>query len=255
MANSARSKKRPLPGWVSNQHGAWAMVIVPPTVALVRAPSWTGVLIALTWWVGYFLFFAASIWMRAKFRRKHLPPVLTYGGITAVLGVATLLADWTLIRWLPLYLPLIAIAVYETWRRRPRSLLSGVSTVLAANLILPTMASAAVPLTPKVWAAAAVLALFFVGTLPYVKTLIRERGSKAWVVGSVAYHAVAVVIVCFLTAWGFVHLIAIPVFLTLLFRAWFMPWSYQRLGLRWTPKTVGIIEGIATALVTLTVLT
>lgn len=251
---SQRRPKRRLPGWVSNQHGAWAMVIVPPIVALTLAPSWTGALLALTWWFGYFFFFAASVWMRARFRRKHLPPVATYGAITAVLGIGTLFADWTLLRWLPLYAPLIAIAVYETWRRRPRSLLSGLSTVLAANLILPTIVSASEPLTSTVWATTAVLAAFFVGTLPYVKTLIRERGSKAWVTGSVAFHAAALVLVCLLTFWGLAHWLTIPTFAVLLVRAWGMPWYAARNNMRWSPQTVGMFEGVFTALVAVTAL-
>ncbi|MFO8076742.1 MAG: hypothetical protein R6T85_11565 [Egibacteraceae bacterium] len=39
------------------------------------------------------------------------------------------------------------------------------------------------------WDAAAVLLAYFLGTVLYVKTMIRERGRRGYVIASVAYHA------------------------------------------------------------------
>ena len=74
------------------------------------------------------------------------------------------------------------------------------------------------------------LFLYFAGTAPYEKTMIRERGSRAWLAGSVAFHAVAAAL-----AWA----VAWPlgaVFAWLLLRAAVLP----RYALR--PRTVGLIE-------------
>lgn len=51
-----------------------------------------------------------------------------------------------------------------------------------------------------VWPAAVACLLYFAGTVPYVKTMIRERNSRAYRTGSVAYHAVALAAAC-LSPW------------------------------------------------------
>ncbi|MCZ4087307.1 hypothetical protein [Streptomyces antarcticus] len=43
--------------------------------------------------------------------------------------------------------------------------------------------------------------LYFAGTVPYVKTMIRERNSRAYRRGSAAYHAVALAVAACLSPW------------------------------------------------------
>src|SRR5690625_4543294 len=51
----AGKRRRRSPGWVPNQHGAWAMVIVPAlSGVLLSGPSWRHVPLLGLWWVGYF---------------------------------------------------------------------------------------------------------------------------------------------------------------------------------------------------------
>ncbi|BBJ70877.1 hypothetical protein CULC0211_00110 [Corynebacterium ulcerans] len=120
---SAPRKPRRSPGWVPNQHGAWFMVTVPALIGVAFAPAWIDIPLLMLWWCGYFAFFAGSVWMRGGYRKRHLPPLAVYGAITAFAGLVVLLCNWRLVVWIPAFLPLVGIAVYETWRRRPRSLL------------------------------------------------------------------------------------------------------------------------------------
>lgn len=261
---ASRPARKRSKAWVPDQHGAWFMVTVPALTGFVLAPSITGAAVLCTWWLGYFAFFAASVWMRARFNSRHLKPVLVYAGLTAIAGLVTVALDWTLLRWAPLYLPLIAVAVWETYRHRPRSLASGVSTVIAACLILPVVVSAGVvshELSPalafvpdaRVWAITCVYLGFFVGTVPYVKTLIRKRGNRGWLIGSIAYHVaitVAAMVGTLLVAdsailsWAVVGMAFV-----LLTRATLMPIVGQRRAHPWTPKTVGLLDAFMTVLV------
>ena len=252
-ANAKRRKKK-APGWVPDQHGAWFMVTVPALTGALLAPSWTTIPLLLTWWLGYFTFFAASWWIRSRFREKHRPPVLVYGAMAAVAGVVTLLMRWELLVWVPLFAPLVLIAVYEAWRRRPRSLLSGVSTVLAACLVLPVIAWAGDGLDAKAWTVAAVYAVYFLGTVPYVKTLIRERGERDWFLGSVGYHVVAIVAAVAAAVLGVVHWAVVAVAVVILARAWGMPVSGAKRDKPWTPKQVGMLEGLITLFVAIAAL-
>ena len=256
VPRNPRTRRRS-PGWVPDQHGAWFMVTVPAITGVILAPSWTAIPLLLTWWLGYFTFFASSVWIRSRFRERNRPPVLVYGSLAAVAGVTTLIFDWRLLMWVPAFAPLVGIAVFEAWKRRPRSLLSGVSTVVAACLILPVAAWAGGGLDTEAWAAFAVYLAYFVGTVPYVKTLIRERGSKPWFTGSVVYHVVVLVaaVVAVLGTGGHpFHPAIIVLAVVLLARATLMPITGARREKPWTPKIVGLLDAVITVLVVIVVL-
>lgn len=245
-------KRRRAKGWVPDQHGAWFMVTIPVLLGVLFAPAWIHIPLLATWWAGYFAFFAAGIWMRSRFRANNRPPVVAYGSATAVAGVLTLLLDWRLLIWAPVYAPLVAIAVYETWRRRPRSLLSGWSTVIAACLMLPVAAWAGGhPLDARVIAVTGVLTVYYLGTVPYVKTLIRERGDRSWLMFSLAFHALAVVAAVAGAAAGRIHWLVPVVALLLAGRAWWMPHEAARRGTPWRPRTIGVSEMAVSAVVIL----
>ncbi|MDY3126992.1 MAG: YwiC-like family protein [Corynebacterium sp.] len=259
-----KKRSRRSPGWVPNQHGAWFMVIVPPLVGLALAPAWSSVPIILAWWLGYFAFFAASVWLRSRMNKRHLPPLAVYGTGAVIAAVVALVTAWPLITWGALYAPLVAIAVYEAWKRRPRSLLSGWSTVLAASLMTPTLVSAspsasilAQGTTPGAvsaatldsWAIALIFALYFGGSIFYVKTLIRDFGNRARFLQSVIFHGActgaAVVATVFYRDWWAVTLVSI----VMLARAWALPRYAQRTGRRIKPGVVGMIDMVVALLV------
>ncbi|WP_041476888.1 YwiC-like family protein [Corynebacterium ulcerans] len=248
---SAPRKPRRSPGWVPNQHGAWFMVTVPALIGVAFAPAWIDIPLLMLWWCGYFAFFAGSVWMRGGYRKRHLPPLAVYGAITAFAGLVVLLCNWRLVVWIPAFLPLVGIAVYETWRRRPRSLLSGLSTVCAACLILPVIAWAGDGLTTRVWAACGVLLLYFAGSIPYVKTLIRERGSRPWLIGSVTFHLAFLIAACVAVGYHLVHGAVAVISGILLLRAWLMPIAGARRERPWTPKQVGLLDALLGVLVVL----
>lgn len=100
-----RSHHKRSAGWVPDQHGAWFMVTIPPLTALALNPTWTGLAVTATWLLGYFAFFAVSVWLRSRRQRRHLAPAATYTALTAVAGCITLLADVSLLTWVALICP------------------------------------------------------------------------------------------------------------------------------------------------------
>ncbi len=100
------------------------------------------------------------------------------------------------------YAPLLGVALVAAWRRAERSWLSDAATVTAACLLAAvahTPASVPAPPSPAAlvggsvgaWQVVAVLALYFLGTVAYVKTMIRERGNPAVLAVSLAWHVLA----------------------------------------------------------------
>ena len=252
--SNTKQKSRRSQGWMPNQHGAWFMLFIPPLMGLILQPSWAAVPLLITWWAGYFTYFAITIWVKSRLRPKHLPPVLTYGAITALAGIAALITQWQLIAWLPIFAPIIAVAVYETIKRRERSLVSGWSTVLAAAMMLPTVASISTNGTPAavsadLWWATAWFALYFGGSIYYVKTLIRDFGNHARFIQSVGFHA-AVFIGAIALAVAQPHTWPVAVVGALLAaRSYAVPRIAQRRGKRIPPKYVGMVDGVVTVFV------
>ncbi|MFD6093827.1 YwiC-like family protein [Oerskovia sp. NPDC060338] len=221
---STRPERRPAgrrrrrgPGWVPDQHGAWAMLAVPLLVGVVLGgPAWVHVPLAVLWFVGYFAFFAAGLWLKSRFKARYLPPVRAYGIATVVPAVAVLVLRPDLLAWVPLFLPLLGVSLWSSYRRRERSLLNDGATVLAACLMLPVAFAAGTGPAPdlwpgislpdgvtglagigwpQVWAVFVLVLAYFAGTILYVKTLIRERGERSYLVASAVYHVAAGVVV------------------------------------------------------------
>lgn len=255
----ARRRRRPGPGWVPNQHGAWAMLLVPVVVgAGLAGPAPVHLLLLAAWLVAYLAFHAAGLWLRARRRARWWPPVRTYGLATAVLGGTLLVLEPALVWWAPLYLPLLAVSLRFSARRQDRALANDVVTMVAACLVTVVaydVATGAGAVTDRprlpddavAWTAAAVLLAYFVGTALYVKTMIRERGNPRMYAASVIYHAVIAAV-----SWpvlGSAPLTAL--FALLLVRAAVVPRAWPGA----TPKVLGIGEIVASAVLTLVLLT
>lgn len=186
------------------------MLIVPFAVgALDGGPTWRHLLLLLAWLTGYFAFFAAGLWLRSRGKRRYWPPVRSYGVLTVVLGLVVIAVEPDLLRWAVVFIPLLAISLWCSWRRADRTLLNDGVTVLAACLMTVvaagfgerigapgTSGSAGLAWLPgadqgRTWLLAGLLLAYFAGTVLYVKTMIRDRGDVGRYRLSVTYHVTA----------------------------------------------------------------
>lgn len=240
--------------------------------------TWLTVLaVTVGWVVGYLTFFAASKWLpaRASGNTRIMTgaqrPLLVYGAITLVAVVVAVVLQPHLLWWAVIFAPLTLIALLEIWRGTPRSFIAGAAETVASAFVIPVLASVAVgsasPVTggvtltrnlftsdvvealpTEVWVTVLWLALYQVGTVLYVKTMIRKKGDRTWLTGSVAFHAVALLVsVLTITADDLAvlpWLIAVAVFAWSLWRSWAVPKDATSPTPKkaWTPKKVGIAE-------------
>jgi hypothetical protein len=262
-------RRRRGPGWVPREHGAWAMLVVPVVVGgVVGGVAWRQALLLAAWLVAYFAFHATGLWLRASRRPRYLPPVRAYGIATAVLGGALVVSAPALLRWAPVYAVLLAVSLACSVRRADRSWLNDAVTVLAAALMTVVAAGLGAHGDPAAtagptgtlvppgagdgaaWAVAGVLGAYFLGTVPYVKTLVRERGDAAVLAVSEGYHWLLVVLAVTLALVGALRPAAgvalVVAALGLLLRALLVPrrrpWP--------SPRSVGFGEVGATVVVT-----
>ncbi|XVX21029.1 YwiC-like family protein [Actinomycetota bacterium] len=238
-------KKRRSPGWVPNQHGAWAMLAAPLLVGIIMAgPAWVHLPLTAFWFVGYFAFYATGLWLKSRRKARYLPPVRAYALAAAPLGILTAVMRPELIRWAPLFVLPMGVGLAASHLRKERSLLSGLATTAGSTLMTPVAyAAGGASVDRHVWLVTAVLAAYFVGTVLYVKTMIREHDSAAHYWLSVGFHCAATLAMILATP------LLVLVFAVLAIRAAVMP-AYEA-----SPKAVGIGEIVATLAVMAGVLT
>jgi hypothetical protein len=201
---------------------------------LASSPRWVHLPLLLLWFVGYFAFFATGLWLKSGRRARYLPPVRAYGLATLPPGIVVLLLRPDLLVWAPLFAPLLLAGLWFAARRQDRSLPSGLATILAACLMTMVAFDAGDGTDwARAWVLTGVLAAYFVGTLLYVKTMIRERDSRTYYGLSVGYHVVVAAVLAAVSWW------LVLLFALLVVRAAVLP---RR---RLSPKQVGIGEVVA----------
>ncbi|HEY0186622.1 MAG TPA: YwiC-like family protein [Cellulomonas sp.] len=255
---------RRLRGWVPNQHGAWAMVLAPTIVGtLVAGPSGWHVLLLLAWVAAYCTYFSATRWLRSARRRRYRTPVVGHAAATVLLGLPLLLTHPALLRWAPVYAVLLAVSLRYAARRADRSWGNDLVTIAAAALMTVLAAGLAAPAPsgllppgadlPAAWGATAILTAYLVGTVPYVKSMIRERGERRTLRLSAGYHGALVLLAAVAWAAGWVAgaagAVLVLVAAALAARAVLLP----RRG-RVRPAAIGAGEVVATVAVTLAAL-
>ncbi|WP_316670854.1 YwiC-like family protein [uncultured Propionibacterium sp.] len=255
MARSKNWKKR----WLPNQHGAWAMLIVPFVVgALSRQraaglPPWW-IPLAVMWIIGYCLFAQTVSWVKMPAGRRPglRAPITAYLVVCALCGVVVLaLHGWALAIWLIGFAPLIAVAFALVRNHEERSVTSGMTTVAAACLMFYVLRCGGWPLLdPGLHDGLTGLLLYgyFAGTVFHVKSFIREKDSPAAARNSACWHAAwlaAAVLVCgpwlgLGSAWWIVF------FAVALARTTIMK-RMQNSGFPFRAGTLGVVEIILSA--------
>lgn len=268
-------------GWLPNYHGAWAMITVPIILGIVLSGfQWIHLCLMMLWWLGYFCFFATSMWLRSGRHAALFPPVRVYGMAMLIPAVVLICLAPYLGWWLVLDLPLLALTVRETMRHRERSFLNDTVTVLIACSTLPVaydlgttgivfevfgcggLWGSGYLSNPRcdifhfadwqtIWLMTLLVAGYFIGTVFYVKTNMRERKSDNYLIASVIFHVV-LSLVAFIAADR--HIIAwehFYVWILLTLRSLLVP-LYGRYRHRVSVKKIGFGELIFSVLIFMT---
>ncbi|MBW5422672.1 hypothetical protein GKQ77_14050 [Streptomyces sp. BG9H] len=231
--------------WLPNQHGAWAMLAVPFAAGVflggpAAGPRWAHLPLFAAWLAGYVAAFHAQQWLRLRrlsrnprAPRRHVRPALASAALCAVCGVPLLFPyPWLLLVAL-CAAPFVAVNTYYARRNRERALLNGLAAVVpACGMLLVTLRVGGGALADG-WRPALACLLSFAGTVPYVKTMIRERGSRTYYRASVTYHALAVPAAYALSPW------LAPLFAAYLARAALLPGTGVRVSVVGATEVAG----------------
>lgn len=232
--------------YLPKQHGAWAMLAVPFVLGMaIAGPVWLHIPLFLFWLSAYLLSYPFLQWIKKKDLARYGKPMLLYGVLTGFSGVAVLIGKPSLAAWAPLFVPLFLVNMHFAGKNRERAFLNDLAAVVQFNLMIFVAAAAGKHADwQSVWIGFLLGVLYFVGTIFYVKTMIREKHNPLYWRLSVGYHAVLPVLALAVFRSWLVGLM----FVVLLVRAVAVP----RVGLR--VAIAGMLEFAMAILLTVSVL-
>jgi YwiC-like protein len=191
-------------------------------VAACRPSPWHAVLAGAAV-AGYLASATAQGWLRARRLRAQLAPLVTYALVFAGLGLLLAVAYPWLLGTTLVLLPAGATALLGAKPGTRRDLADSLAQVATAIVLVPAAAlvseSAEVG---RVALATVVAAIYLVGTVLVVRSVLRERGNRAFAALSIGAHAVVAVVAVVAT----------------LARA--LPWSYAALAVALTLRAVAL---------------
>lgn len=224
------------------QHGAWAMLLLPYLAGVLAVGfRWRHAPLIGAWLAGYLLSYYASQAVKTGSPRRFRAQLVLYAPLTTVLVAVTVATSPAVLRYAPAYALLLGVSLWYARRRRERALGNDLVLVLASCLMVPvtaTVAGSGSGLDSGRVSAVGLLVFGYLGgTIPHVKSMIRERDDVRYRWASLAWHALALA--------GAALLGPMPgaVFALLALRAWVLPRH------RLAPKWIGIVEIVASVLV------
>ncbi len=207
------------------------MLIVPYLAGLLAAGWRWPDLPLLVAWLGAYLF-SYYLLQAVKTGRwqRYLAQLGLYGAVTLPAAVLVLVARPEVLVIAPGYAVLFAVNAAYSWRRRERALVNDVASIIQSCLMVFVVGTVADAPLATVGPAFALCLAYFLGTVFYVKTMIRELGNVAFHRWSGGYHLLALIASGLLDPWN------LPFFGWLLIRSVILP------GRGLIPKQVGLIE-------------
>lgn len=218
------------------EHGAWAMLILPFFTGML-AGGWNRWHLPLfAGWLALFLFsnVALQAVKRMKERRFYLKWALIYGTAALLFLSGPVLREPRLLWFGALLLPVFFINAYYAKRRMERRLLNDFFAVsgLSAGGWIAYVAGAG-RWDETAWWIGGFYILFFMGSVFFVKTLIREKNNRSFRWASWGYHALVVAFVLMIDLAG-AALAFVPSFLR----------AVLFYGRPLRPKQTGMIETV-----------
>jgi hypothetical protein len=180
--------------YIPNQHGAWAMLVVPFLAGMMAAgPDWLHLPLFVSWLLAYLLTFPLLQWVKSGKRKLYLKPVLLYGSLLAPVGAIVLWMMPSLLWWSAAIVPLFLMNCYYARRKQERTFANDAIAVLQFCLMTGIAYQAGGGTDAREVLPYAVGCFgYFMGTVFYVKTIIRERNNPRFYRMSVAYHSACV---------------------------------------------------------------
>lgn len=177
------------------------MLLLPYLAGLRFGLDWLQIPLLIGWLTGWL--FSHHVLIAVKTRRwtRVRRQVVVYGAVCAAMLVPVVVLRPSLWWFAPAFAVMLAINVVMVRGGKERATVNGIVSVSMASLmamIVPVTAgldwSIGVPIALVAW-------LYLVGSVFYIKSMIREHGSRPHWIASIAYHVVALVAATAIWPW------------------------------------------------------
>jgi hypothetical protein len=186
------------------------MLLLPYLAGLQFGLSWLHVPLLVTWLSGWLASYYALLAVKTLRPRRYWRQILAYGIVSAVAAAPLFALRPGMLWFAPAFAVLLTGNAFAARVGQERASINGIASVTMASL-MAMIAPATAGLSWTLGVPVAVVAwLYLAGSVFYVKTMIRERGSRAHYVVSVAFHIGALAASVAVSPW-----LAIPF-------AWFL---------------------------------
>lgn len=231
--------------YIPNQHGAWAMLIVPFLFGMLASTPGRSTVCCLCAGFSFICLcflccngFGGKAKTKAKADR-YRKPLLLYGALLVPAALTLVLLRPEVLKLALLFVPLFGVNAFYAKQKRERALLNDIAAIVQFSLMVfisyQLGGGTDLRLATELFL---ISTLYFVGTAFYVKTIIRERNNKRFYCYSVAYHVMLMI----LAVWLLSPALWIAALILLARAVWF-----PRTGI--TAKQSGMLEIVYSVIV------
>lgn len=218
--------------YIPNQHGAWAMLILPFLLGLaVTGGRLIHIPLFIGWLCIYLFSFPVLQWIKTGKRDRYVKPALLYGALLLPVLIFLIWYGPALIGYGAVLLLSFLPNIYFAKTKNERALVNDILAIAVfCSFIYPVVYVGG----GSDWRATTqlfvLMVVYFIGTALYVKTVIREKNNPKYYLASVIYHFIYIGIAASINIY-----LIIPT-IVLLLRAAILP----KLGIK--AKQSGIAE-------------
>lgn len=172
------------------QHGAWAMLILPFAMGVEAGePSWFHLPLFLGWLFLYLATYPLLMAVKGKKTDFYLRWFLIYISIALLALIIPVMRDWRLVYFGFFMLPFFLVNAYYSRINQERCFINDLSAVGAFGVGgLASYYLGTGQMDGKAFAICGLSMLFFIGSIFFVKTMIREKKNAAFRWLSWSYH-------------------------------------------------------------------
>lgn len=180
--------------YIPNQHGAWAMLILPFLFGLAASQGqFIHIPLFVCWFFIYLFSFPLLQWIKTGNSERYRKPVVVYGVILLPFLVSLVWFKPALVWYGALLLVFFMANMYYAKIKKERALLNDITAIILFCSFIYPVAHIGEGGSWKISTELFLLLVsYFTGTALYVKTVIRERKNKRYYYASVIYHMIIV---------------------------------------------------------------
>lgn len=178
------------------QHGAWAMLIIPYWLSVIAAGfHW----VQLPFFIGWFFIYLATNPLLTIIKTKKIKNLLKWVYIYTTLAIIFIIVPFLyepkLFIFISILLPLFLVNIYFARTNNERVLLNDIVAIIVfciASLMVGYLTNGMI--SKEVWFVSILCFLFFLGTVFFVKTMIREKNNSTYKWISWIYHVLLIIV-------------------------------------------------------------